>query len=76
MPLRYKVILCEGNTETVLSTDLDTPVLGEPKMGDEWPVWIDGKQVYCEVVELGEPKLVSCSDGEQILCRELRVKRP
>ena len=77
MPLPYKVILCEEDTETPLCIDSENgSALGEPKKGDAWPVWIDGKQVYCEVVDIGDPMLVSRSDGEQILCRELRVRRP
>lgn len=73
----YKVILCDGDTETPLSMDIENaPVLGEPKKGDEWPVSIDGKQVYCEVIEIGEPKLDYDEYGNNILCQDLHVKLP
>ena len=65
----YKVILCDGDTETQLSMDEETSTdLPAPRKGDPWPVRIDCKQIDYEVIELGEPKLVSY--------RELRVKRP
>lgn len=62
----YKVILCDGDTETPLSMD-NAPDPRAPQKGESWPVWMDGKQVYYEVVELGETKLLPY--------RELRVKR-
>lgn len=63
----YKVILCDGDTETPLSMDT-APDPRAPQKGESWPVWIDCKHIDCEIIELGEPKLVSY--------RELRVKLP
>lgn len=68
----YKVILCDGDTETPLSMN-NAPVLPVPQKGESWPVWIDGKQVYYEVVELGDLKWGYDKDGNDILYQDLRV---
>ena len=47
----YRVILCKGDDKEVLTVDVDKA--GKPaRVGEIWPVWVDGKQVQYEVCEV------------------------
>lgn len=71
----YKLILCENGTKTELGVDLPED-WHPPKPGQIWPVYLDGKQVHCEVISVGGFNWEFNPDGTSVLVREVFIQRP